>query len=173
MTAVVVAETQRLTLRPILPGDLDAFVDLLSDRRVMRFSTGVMARDQVAAWIDRWQSSYECRGHGMWAVVFRDAEAPIGCCGLVTQDVDGASEIEIGYRLLPAYWGQGIATEAACAARDIGFDQLGLARLISLIDPANGASIRVAEKVGMQFERETFKWGAQLRVYAVERHELR
>jgi ribosomal-protein-alanine N-acetyltransferase len=79
----------------------------------------------------------------------------IGYCGFFAQIVDDAEEIEIGYRLHPDYWGQGLATEAARAIRDHGFDDLNLPRLISLIHPENVASQRVAEKNGMTPEKET------------------
>src|SRR5215210_188544 len=69
------------------------------------------------------------------------------------------------------FWGRGLATEAARACRDYGFDDLGYARLISLIDPANGASRRVAEKVGMSLERLTQKWDKTVCVYSISDRE--
>jgi RimJ/RimL family protein N-acetyltransferase len=79
----------------------------------------------------------------------------IGYCGFFSQIVDDVEEIELGYRLHPDHWGQGLATEAARAVRDYGFDDLKLPRLISLIHPNNVASRRVAEKNGMTPEKET------------------
>jgi RimJ/RimL family protein N-acetyltransferase len=79
----------------------------------------------------------------------------IGYCGLFAfPDINGRPEIEIGYRLERAAWGNGYATEAACAVRDYAFAILQIPRLIALIDPANVASIRVAEKIGMRYEQE-------------------
>jgi len=66
------------------------------------------------------------------------------------QEVDGVEEVEIGYHIRRDLWGQGLATEAAQACRDYGFSQLGFDKLISLINPANIASRRVAEKNGMR-----------------------
>src|SRR5205807_7864742 len=77
-----------------------------------------------------------------------------GFCGLVSQSVEGVEEVEVGYMLDKAYWGRGLATEAARASRDYGFERLGLRRLISLINPENAASLRVAEKNGMRYERD-------------------
>ena len=76
-------------------------------------------------------------------------------------------EIEIGYLFLRPLRGQGLTTEAAQACRDHGFLRLGFTRLISLIDPANVASRRVAEKIGMTLEKEIPKWGKRLCVYAI------
>jgi RimJ/RimL family protein N-acetyltransferase len=75
--------------------------------------------------------------------------------GFFHQEIDGTSEIEIGYRLHPNYWNKGLATEAAQAVRDHAFRDLNLSRLISLIHPENAASRRVAEKIGLQLERKT------------------
>jgi ribosomal-protein-alanine N-acetyltransferase len=62
--------------------------------------------------------------------------------------------VEVAYLIDPAYWGQGLGTEAAQGVLDYAVATLGLSRLICLIDPGNAASIRVAEKIGMRFERE-------------------
>jgi ribosomal-protein-alanine N-acetyltransferase len=84
------------------------------------------------------------------------------------QRVDDLPEVEVGYLFLRKYWGQGLATEAARASHDYGINQLGYSRLISLIDPRNIASKRVAEKIGMAFEKETFMFNKRLCVYAYQ-----
>ena len=86
----------------------------------------------------------------------------------MAQEVDGRDEVEIGYPFLRRSWGRGLATEAARACRDYGFGTLGCDRLVSLIDPANRASRRVAEKVGMRLEEHAHKWGKKIFVYAIE-----
>ena len=96
----------------------------------------------------------------------------MGQCGLTVQEVEGKEEIEIGYLFLRKSWGQGLATEAARAVRDHGFHTLGYARLISLIDPGNLASRRVAEKVGLRQEKEVEKWGKRICVYAIHKGSL-
>ena len=79
--------------------------------------------------------------------------------------------MEVGYKLAHAYWGLGLATEAACACRDWGFTHLPVPCLISIIDPGNAASIRVAQKNGMQHEKDAEYDGKTCRVYAVRREE--
>jgi ribosomal-protein-alanine N-acetyltransferase len=93
----------------------------------------------------------------------------IGYCGFFDQTVDDAEEIEIGYRLDPKYWGQGLATEAVRAVRDHAFNDLGLDHVISLIHPENIASRRVAEKNGMTAERETVFRGFPTIVFGIRR----
>ena len=72
----------------------------------------------------------------------------------IFSDVNGQPEVEIGYRLTRTMWGNGYGTEAACVVRDYAFESLALKRLIAMIDPDNFSSIRVAEKLGMHYERE-------------------
>ena len=78
----------------------------------------------------------------------------IGACGLTFQCVDEIQELEIGYRVLRAYWNQGLATEGAVACRDYVFEKLRRDRVISWMCPKNIASRRVAEKIGMRLEKE-------------------
>ncbi len=92
---------------------------------------------------------------------------------MVVQEVDAKTELEIGYMFLRKFWGNGFATEAASATRDYAFQRLGSKRVISLIDPANTRSIRVAEKVGMRLEKEVRKWDKLIHVYALKKHEDR
>ena len=87
-------------------------------------------------------------------------------CGLTVQEIKGREEAEIGYLFPQKYWNQNLATEAARACRDHGF-ALGHERLVSLIDPVNLASRRVAEKVGLTLEKEAEKWGKRICVYAI------
>jgi RimJ/RimL family protein N-acetyltransferase len=112
--------------------------------------------------------SYREHGFGLWAAILKDSDEFAGQCGLVAQEVEGKDEVEIGYLFLRRFWGRGLATEAARACRDHGFDTLGYDRLVSLIDPGNLASRRVAEKVGMTLEKQTHKWGKNISVYAID-----
>lgn len=163
----VVAETDRLLLRRIAYADLDFFAALFADVDVMQFSMGTRTREESLAWIDRVAASYAARGYGPWCIVRKSDGAPLGFCGLLDQTIDGVDEVEVGYRLAVPYWGHGFATEAAAAARDLALGTFGLSRLIALVDPQNVRSIRVAEKIGMEWSTVTLKWHRHLRVYAV------
>ncbi len=163
----VICRTPRLVLRHFMPTDLDVMADILADPEVMRFSLGLKSREETEQWLDHTIASYAENGFGLWAVVHRGDDRLIGFCGLVVQDVDERRDVEIGYRLARAYWGQGLATEAAVATRDDAMGRLGIDRLISIIAPENVASIRVAEKNGMRLETDTVKWERTVRIYAV------
>jgi RimJ/RimL family protein N-acetyltransferase len=79
--------------------------------------------------------------------------------------VSGVDEVELGYSLMPQYWGKGLATEMATAMLAVGFDHLGLPSVIAMTYAGNGRSRRVAEKLGFQFERETAWKGSQAMLY--------
>ncbi len=163
------AGTHRLRLRRFVPGDLEAIAGVFTDPRVARHTlTGVLPMEAVSRWLERIISSYRLHEHGVWAVVHREDAKVIGYCGLSCPPVDGRPQFEIGFRLLPAYWGRGLATEAAAAARDVAFGPLALTRVICLIQPENAASIRVAEKIGMRHERDTLFANTTLLVYALD-----
>ncbi len=152
---MIIARTHRFALRPFRLTDATGMACTFEDPEVMRFGSGV----QDFAWIERWiqgcLEDYRERGFGLWAVEEKQCGAVIGCCGLTAwPDIDGRAEVEIGYRLARSAWGRGYATEAARAVRDHAFCALRLDRLIALIDPANVASIRVAEKIGFRYEKQ-------------------
>ncbi len=163
----LILETPRLWLRQFVPKDIDALARVLSDPETMRHYPAAFDRAGVAAWIERNRRRYEEYGHGLWAMVLRSSYEVIGDCGLVTQHVDGADEIEIGYHVRRDLWKQGLATEAARACRDYGFRVLKADRLISLIRPENLPSRRVAEKNGMTVWKEVKRKGLPHLVYAI------
>ena len=147
--------TTRLTLRHFTALDAEAMNNVFGDPEVMRFGDGVRSIEWIQTWLAACVERYQAWGFGPYAVVERQHRDVIGYCGLfLFSEIDGISEVEIGYRLARAVWGQGYATEAAHAVRDHAFDTLGLKRLIALIDPSNLASLHVAEKIGMHYEKQ-------------------
>jgi RimJ/RimL family protein N-acetyltransferase len=164
---MIVAETHRLVLRWLQGNDLDTLASLFSHPEVMRHSVGgPLSLTQVRALIDRSRVSSEEIGMGQWAVFHKADKRLIGCCGLITQKVNGRSEIEISYRLDPRYWGKGFATEAAKACRERAFS-LRVPRLICLISPGDLASSRVAEKLGMRHESDHVLLATPVRLYSL------
>lgn len=155
-TVRVVAETPRLILRHFEAADRPALSAVFGDNDVMHFGPGVRPPAWIDAWLtDRLGLACPTPCADVWAVVERDTGSVTGYCGLFEfPDLAGRFEIEIGYRLARAWWGRGFATEAARAVRDYGFEVLSLSRLVALIDPGNRPSIRVAEKLGMRYERD-------------------
>lgn len=168
---MIVCETPRLILRPFQPDDAEAMQAVLGDVEVMEFSvSGAMNLEQIRVWIDRQLAAGEKYGYTLNAVIEKNSNQLIGLCGLcVFENLDGQREDEIGYRFARAWWGKGLATEAAIATRNFGFGQVGLNRLVSIIQPENIRSIRVAERVGMQYERATKFKNLDVGIYAMDR----
>lgn len=151
----VVLETERLVLRRLLPDDLPALHALYRDPVVRRyFPDGTRTLEET-----REELEWFLQGHprhpelGLWATIERATGAFLGRCGLLPWTIDDALEVEVAYLIDPRRWGEGFATEAARAIVRHAHEVLHLERLICLIDPENVASVRVAEKAGMRFDR--------------------
>jgi [ribosomal protein S5]-alanine N-acetyltransferase len=167
-----ILETSRLILREFRSEDADALERVISDPETMSYYPAPFDRADVEEWIARNMRRYTETGHGLWAAVLKASGELIGDSGLTVQDVDGVKEIEIGYHLRRDLWGQGLATEAARACRDVGFIRLRAERLISLIRPENMASRRVAEKNEMRAWKEVIWRSLPHIVYAVHREQI-
>ncbi len=168
---MAVLETSRLVLRPFREEDVDLLAELMANRDFMRFSLGPYTREQTQTVLDKILSWNRAGLPSQFAMIMRSNDTLIGYCGFFHQQVDETNEIEIGYRLHPDYWNQGLATEAATAVRDHAFGDLKLPCVISLIHPDNAASRRVAEKIGMRFERRTVFKGFPTQIFALNRQQ--
>lgn len=167
---MTILETDRLILRVFRPEDIEDFAPIEADPEVMRFYVpGPRSREFTERVVGYFISLQEEHGFSFWAVIQKSDSRFLGFCGLIPQTVDGQEEIEVGYKLARAEWGKGLATEAARAVRDWGFAHLDVPRLVSIIDPGNTASIRVAEKNGMARVKDMTYDGKPCRLYAVER----
>lgn len=165
----IILATERLWLREIVPADVDDMLAIWANPEAMRWYPKTLERDELLALMERNQKRYDQYGHGLWGVILPGENTFIGGCGPVWQEVDGVDELEIGYQFNPKYWGQGFATEAARACMNYAFEKLQAQRLISMIRPENLPSRRVAERNGLQIEKEVFWHGYQHYVYAIER----
>jgi RimJ/RimL family protein N-acetyltransferase len=158
-------QSARLTFREMTRADLDDMAVLLGDPEVMTYYPRPKTRDEAARWIEWNRGLYQMRGHGLWLLSTPD-DGFVGDCGLTPQEVDGVTELEVGYRVLPALQGRGYATEAAAASRDFARDVLGAKRLVAIIHPDNRPSQRVAEKIGLGPEKHAMVHGRDCIIYA-------
>ncbi|GAA3788574.1 GNAT family N-acetyltransferase [Streptomyces phyllanthi] len=159
--------TPRLAFRQMTEDDLDDMAALLGDPNVMRHYPRPMTREEALDWIDWNRRLYRQEGFGLWLVTLRATGEFVGDCGLTPQEVEGVTDIEVGYRVRADLQGNGYATEAAAACRDHARDALGARRLIAIIRPDNRPSQRVAEKIGLPFERDAVsRSGLPVRVHA-------
>ena len=161
-------ETERLWLRQFRESDLDAYAALCADPEVMRYLSGKpFSRAEtwrhLAVMLGQWQ----LRGYGMWALEEKASGRLLGRSGI--NHGEGWPGFEIGWTLAREHWGRGFATEAARAALEHSFGTLGQRHVISLIQPANVASIRVAERLGERLEDKMEFFGNEVLVYGIER----
>ncbi len=143
--------TERLLLRPWRLADRAPFAALNADPTVMEFFPATLTKDESDALAARIDGDLQWHGYGLWAVEI-PGEAPfIGFVGLSATEADMPfpHAIEVGWRLARAYWGRGLASEAARAALAYGFDELGLEEIVSLTAVRNVRSRRVMERLGM------------------------
>jgi RimJ/RimL family protein N-acetyltransferase len=152
--------------------DLDFMATMLGDPEVMKFYPRTYDRDGAGEWIGRMLKRYESDGFGLWLVLDRKANEPRGQVGVLRQEVEGRSLIEVGYMIHRPFWRQGIASEAALACRDWAFDTLNIEAVHSLIRPVNLPSQAVARKMGMQPLPQTVQFHAiEHQLFRVEREE--
>jgi RimJ/RimL family protein N-acetyltransferase len=152
-------ETERLALRLPRPEDEADVREYFYDPEVMRFIGGVDPERSAGDVIRRWLARWEANGVGPFVIERREDGRFLGRAGIVVWDtrtwrnatVAEAGEHaqpELGWMLVRRHWGHGYATEAARAVRDWAYREAGIGPLISLIQPANVASVRVAERLG-------------------------
>ena len=161
-------ETPRLLLRPFGPGDAERIHPIYSDPVVMRYvATGPMADLSVT---ERLLQDYEAHqkrlGYSFWAVIERASGELIGDSGLYRTP---ACEVELGYTFGIPWWGRGYATEAASAWLSCAFGPLGITEVVALAEPANVASMRVLEKLGMRRAGERLAFGRPHAVFRTKR----
>lgn len=154
-----ILETDRLRLRPLRPEDVEGLLVILGDPETMRFYPTPYTRELVEEWVEDSINRYRRDGIGLWAVELKATGELVGDCGPAVREVLGTKEIELGWHVKRAFWGQGLATEAAAACREWVFREIRPSRLIALVRPENTQSRRVAEKIGMTVEGEV-KYGS-------------
>lgn len=168
-TKDTILETGRLYLRYQRAGDVEPLVALWTDPEVTRYLGGPRDRAWLEGVFEEIARDPRGEPYDLWVVEEKATGRVVGHCGLLDKEVEGAAEIELTYVIARDAWGQGYATEMARALCHHAFAALGLRRLISLIEPENAPSARVAEKVGMHLDREVVRPGGALRrVYIVE-----
>ncbi|WP_335808450.1 GNAT family N-acetyltransferase [Halobacillus litoralis] len=165
----VIYETRRLKFRKYNDEDFEYLFSLLSDPEMVRYIGDGNTKDEKSTnnflnWI---YSTYDVgTDTGLMVLENKEDNTQIGHAGLVPQTVDGAEEIEIGYWVSRKHWGKGYATEAAKALKEYGLIDLGENRLVSLIQPNNMPSRKVANKIGMDFDKEIVLGDQKVHVYS-------
>ena len=160
-----VLETERLILQEMQWDLLPELTQLLTNPKVHEYFPKTLTEEEAKTFMSGVLRRQREDGFSFWAVFTKSDSVFIGICGLLTQMIDGMEEVEVGYRIDNAVWGCGYGTEAAAGCMRYARDTLKLTSVISLIRDVNRQSIRVAEKNGLTFEKETRFAGLPHRVY--------
>lgn len=157
---IPVIETERLVLRAPSAADLPAAEAFFASDR-SRFVGGPLAPWEVWGKLAGALGQWALRGYGRWT--FELDGQPAGWAGII-HPADWP-EAEIGWGTYDGFEGKGLAHEAALAARRYAASEWGLTPLISLIDPENTRSARLAERLGARVERDTMIRGHACQIW--------
>lgn len=165
----------RLLLRFWRDEDLDPFVKMSNDAKVMEFFPSLHSREDCQAMQGRIRTHFETHGYGYWAVEIPGVTSFAGFIGLAVPrfEANFTPCVEVGWRLMAEYWGHGYATEGAEAALKFGFETIGLNEIVSMTATINTRSQRVMQKLGMTCNRdEDFDHPLVPAGHALQRHVL-
>ena len=151
---MTILETERLLIRQLSTEDAGFILELLNEPSFIRNigDRGVRTIEGANAYILNGPvASYAKNGFGLYLVKLKETDESIGMCGLIKRDT--LEDVDIGYAFLPRFWSKGYAFESARAVKEYAKNTIGLNRIVAIVDPENGGSIRVLEKIGLQFEK--------------------
>ena len=170
MPGNIVFGTERLVLKKFDIADAQGFYELNLDPEVIRYTGDApFASVAEAESFIRSYNHYDRYGFGRWSVFIRDSGDYIGFCGLNYKlDLD---EVDVGFRFLKRYWGQGYATEAARGSLLYGFKEYALDRIVARAMRENLASHQVIQKLGMRFQKILEIEGADWVQYEITQEE--
>jgi RimJ/RimL family protein N-acetyltransferase len=146
-----ILSTERLALRRWVATDVDPFVRMNQDPEVRRYFPNLATPEESIALIKTIETFFDANGYGLYALELRSTGEFVGFTGFSQPAFDAwfTPCIEIGWRLRKEFWGRGLATEAARACLDHGFQTLGLENILSFTAVLNTRSEKVMQRIGM------------------------
>jgi RimJ/RimL family protein N-acetyltransferase len=162
----VILQTERLIFRPFTPDDFDLLLGLHSDPKVQRYIGGMFGAEGTRLRIDHYLRDQAAFGFSKWKAYLRDGTF-VGRAGCSTDEEMGG--VELGYTFARAWWGQGLASEAAAAIVDWMWAHTDQPSIGAFAVTENRPSRRVLEKIGMRFEHEAEKHGDLCAFYRLDR----
>lgn len=166
-----ILETPRLYLREMTPDDAESAYLLNLDPEVIQYTGDdpFESIEEAREFMEKYES-YKKYGFGRWGVILKETNEYLGWCGLkYSPELD---EFDIGYRLMKKFWGKGYATEAAEACLKLGFEQFNMKTIVGRVMPANSASVRVLEKIGLTYLGNRVTEGTEEVIYIKHKLEL-
>ncbi len=168
-------ETERLKFRLLQKEDFDDWLPLFNVEKVAKFlafDPSLSPVELCEAWFEKIFYRYENDLGGMNVLVDKVSNRMVGQCGLLIQTVEEQERMEIGYSVLPRFWGKGYASEASQKCRDYAFENNFRDSLISMIHIDNIGSEKVAMKNGMSLEKTLKNYkGCPANIFKIEKQE--
>ena len=166
-----IIETSRTILRKFTMDDLENVAAIFSNPRVMKYlglNGQPVSRDETREILESIIRFWQTKGYGRMAVISKKNNKLIGVAGLRYYEGDA----ELFYLLDEPYWGKGLATEIGKAILEYGFEKFDFPRIIAVTRPANAATLRVLDKLGLSFEKEDTVQGVRAFRYAVKQEDF-
>ena len=149
--SIISFESNRLLFRSFDLDDLDTLAQLYATPEVMKFVAPVRGRQKTKERMEKHNSDLDVFGFGLFATILKSERIFVGRCGLDPEVVEGELQGELAWMFFPQYWGAGFASEFGARMLQVAFNDLSLRRVYAHADKENGASIKVMEKIGMQY----------------------
>lgn len=175
MKYLLTGETsERLAFRLLEENDFETWLPFFENKDVTNFLAMDSTKSKVELcefWFEKVFARYNNDLGGMNVLIDQSTGQFVGQCGLLVQDIESQSRLEIGYSLLPEFWGKGYATEAAIKCKEFAFKNNFSESLISIIHPSNIPSQKVAINNDMSFKREVDGGfhGMQAHLYEIQK----
>lgn len=164
----MIIETSRTVLRMPTIDDLDDVAVIFGNKRVMKYlglNAQPISKEETRDILESILGLWNKRGYGRMAVISKENNKLIGIAGLRYFEGDA----EVFYLVDEPYWGKGLATEIAAGILKWGFEKFDFPRIIAVSRPANKATFRVLDKLGMSYEKEDVIVGVRAYIYQISR----
>jgi len=168
-------ESKRLRTRKFMPADAEVWTTFCADAESIEFFPLLKSetpKEAAAKWVQSQLERYAQNRYGLQALILKDTGEFIGMCGLLTQEVEGKQELEVGYHVLRKHWGHGYAPEAAKLFIDYAFGTGQANSVISIIDVGNVKSQRVAGKNNLGLEKRVLWKDLDVYIYRIYSEEI-
>jgi len=167
MTSPIIS-TERLYLKRIEENHFNNIYSLVSNKVVQRYFPSTLNREEAREFFNNIQKKYKEDGHCFLAVIRKRDDSFLGICGLLKQKIENKIEIEIGYRFLNEFWGNGYATESVKGCLEYVKEKQMAKKLIILSVPENIPSVKVAKRSGFSYCGSTLFHGLDHHIYSIE-----
>jgi RimJ/RimL family protein N-acetyltransferase len=168
-------ESQRLIFRKLLSSDFEDWKPLFYEKEPAEYlglDTSLSPEKLCEAWFIKSNWRYDNNLGGMNALIHKETNELIGQSGLLIQEFEGEKKIEVGYSILPKFWKQGYASEAAQKCRDFAFENNLTNKLISVIHHENKGSMKVAQNNGMTILKKDITYmDMQVNIFGIDKND--